>query len=415
MNSECPPNNSPCSPPHALLTYDDHQPNLHLINRITEKYTVVFIHGWSGSRHYFDAAVEALRRRAPELRIIAYDHRFHGDSSREGEPSIAQLVRDLRDLLLALCSLEGNERIVLIGGSMGASLIWKYLDEYGRDLGSARIMGAVFIDQAPLQNASLASGWGPPFHSKGCYDETTLDGLIQTVSMGLDRLAEANFNSCIHVPERRLPPGTREFLARETMKCDAGGLIALMREHTAMDHRDRIRTLKRSDVDCLNMVGAESGVFPREGGLWAGRANPSAITNVLFEKASHWLYIEYPSRFVDVVLDHFHLAPRFSYSRGIAYRVDRLLPPPSPSASSSSSNQQQANPIMVVGTPLPPSALIISCSGNGFFKEFFSFVFEEMRGLVLPSPPRCRATTRRGGGLPRSHRPWRDGTCTMRR
>jgi pimeloyl-ACP methyl ester carboxylesterase len=41
--------------------------------------TVVLVHGWSGSRHYFDLNTRPLAR---TCRVVTYDQRFHGDSEK---------------------------------------------------------------------------------------------------------------------------------------------------------------------------------------------------------------------------------------------------------------------------------------------------------------------------------------------
>lgn len=99
--------------------------------------------------------------------VIAYDQRFHGasDSPPHGT-HVSRLAADLRDVLAALQLRDG---VTLVGTSMGAAVIFSYVELFGL----AGLAGAVFVDQAPLQNR--AHDWS--LGSKGCYDAATLGNL----------------------------------------------------------------------------------------------------------------------------------------------------------------------------------------------------------------------------------------------
>jgi len=62
---------------------------------------VVLVHGWSGSKHYFDHSFAALISAPnPPSKVVRYDLRGHGDSDK---PTwgyhVARYAADLRDLL----------------------------------------------------------------------------------------------------------------------------------------------------------------------------------------------------------------------------------------------------------------------------------------------------------------------------
>ena len=86
---------------------------------------VILIHGWSGSRHYWDLNVRPIAR---TCQVITYDLRHHGDSGRPGFGfHVARLASDLKDLLTTL----RLEDVTLVGSSMGAAIIWSYLELFG--------------------------------------------------------------------------------------------------------------------------------------------------------------------------------------------------------------------------------------------------------------------------------------------
>ena len=102
--------------------------------------TVVLIHGWSGSRRYFDLNVEHL---AQSCRVVLVDLRFHGDSDKpEWGFHVARLAADLNDLLSQ--TWIGATKPALLGTSLGCAVIWSYVELYGQ----ASVSKLIFVDQA---------------------------------------------------------------------------------------------------------------------------------------------------------------------------------------------------------------------------------------------------------------------------
>lgn len=243
--------------------------------------TVVLIHGWSGSRRYWDLNVELW---AESCRVVTYDQRGHGDS--DASPMghhVARLAMDLREILVQL----DCHNCTLVGGSMGCCVIFSYFELFANKDG--RVASIVLVDQAPLQNR-IPGDW--TLGSLGCYDDATLKQLQHLVLTDLKSLAVQNSLSCIANRER-VPKDFVELLERETTRCDARGLSQLMRDHTQLDWRDTLPTIS---VPALNFVGGKSGVFPVEGTMFVGNALANG-KNVVFQDSSHWLYIEEPERF----------------------------------------------------------------------------------------------------------------------
>jgi len=109
--------------------------------------TIVLIHGWSGSRLYWNSCVGELAKRAA---VVAVDLRFHGRSGPArpaGGPTgatpagahIARLAVDLENVLTALALTD----VVTVGASMGAAVLWSYSELFGR----GRVRAMVFVDQ----------------------------------------------------------------------------------------------------------------------------------------------------------------------------------------------------------------------------------------------------------------------------
>lgn len=246
-----------------------------------EKPVVVLIHGWSGSRHYWDLNVRLIAR---SCKVVTFDLRHHGDSDKPSHGfHVARLASDLRDVLVSL----QLKNVTVVGASMGASIIWSYFELFGSD---GRIQKAIFVDQAPLQN--IAIDWKSG--STGCYDIASLTRLQCRLLEDFEGFARDNavFCSSSHVPADVL-----KVLEQETLRANPAALAALMADHTALDWRPTLPTIP---IPCLNVIGKKSAVFPYWGCEEVSKLLPHCRT-LYFEEENHWLYIEQPQRFSRVV------------------------------------------------------------------------------------------------------------------
>jgi 3-oxoadipate enol-lactonase len=92
---------------------------------------LVFIHGWSLQYRSWELQIEAFR---DQYRVIAYDFRGTGTSGGgDSKYSFDDLVAELDGFLN---EVVGDERPILVGHSLGASLVLQYMAEHpGRCLG----------------------------------------------------------------------------------------------------------------------------------------------------------------------------------------------------------------------------------------------------------------------------------------
>lgn len=246
-------------------------------------HTLVLLHGWSGSRRYFDAALPFLRDSFPS--VVALDLRWHGDSVAGSPPGgcshVARLAADLHALLEAGV-VEG--RVLLCGASMGAAVAWSYAELFGQ----RRLAGIVVVDQSPFQNASPSWSLG----SKGCYDAASLAALQAALLADLGRFADDNARCCFSLPAD-VSDATKNLCKAETLRCDPSRLGALMADHTSLDWRPLLPTLT---VPILALHGGASGCFPPEGCAVVAAMAPRGDA-ICMEVCGHWLYIEKPAVF----------------------------------------------------------------------------------------------------------------------
>ena len=121
----------------TFTTADGCDLDYHIAGSSSSERTLVLLHGWSQSRAMYDRVIPTL---AEHYRVVSYDQRGHGES---GHPTygarIARLARDLDELLTHL----DIEQADLAGHSMGASVLWSYLDLFG----SKKVSSLIIIDQ----------------------------------------------------------------------------------------------------------------------------------------------------------------------------------------------------------------------------------------------------------------------------
>lgn len=98
---------------------------------------LVMLPGWSQTAAMFRHQLDGLSGR---YRVIAMDHRGHGDSENVAHGyRLSRLARDLHDVLDTL----ELEDVAVLGHSMGCAVLWCHWDLFGRD----RFSKMVLVDQ----------------------------------------------------------------------------------------------------------------------------------------------------------------------------------------------------------------------------------------------------------------------------
>jgi esterase len=109
---------------------------------------MVFVHGLTGKQRDWDAVVAML---ADQCRVITYDQRCHGSSSRSAAHSWPAFVADLEALLDDL-DLRG---VTLVGHSIGAGVALQVA------VGNNNCRALALLDGAfPVPEPAPPGGWG---------------------------------------------------------------------------------------------------------------------------------------------------------------------------------------------------------------------------------------------------------------
>jgi non-heme chloroperoxidase len=244
--------------------------------------------GFSQTAEQFEKQIGQLSQ---EHRIIAVDHRGHGQS---GKPThgyrISRLAADLRDLME---SLDLHD-VALLGHSMGCTVAWAYWDLFGGD----RISGMILVDQGPVIAADLvlpdqAVELGAIFTSDMAYGIAAGlrgEGAVQTSTSIVDMM---------HTPD----------MSTEDVAWIVGQNLLLPREHAAAVHLDHYGNdwrdvLPRITVPTL-VIGGESSIFSPQVSQWVASRIPDAHLRIFSaaESGSHLMFWENPELFNTVVTD----------------------------------------------------------------------------------------------------------------
>jgi pimeloyl-ACP methyl ester carboxylesterase len=219
---------------------------------------VVLVAGYTAPAASWAFQIDALT--AAGYRAIGLDRRSHG---RSEAPAFGQrMARHGKDLDDAMIQL-GLGPVVLVGGSMGASAIWAYVDLFGTDV----VRGIVSIDQTPrmINDSDWTYGfYGLTADNSGAF---FADGIPAT---GRGRTVDPAAPAIVRLLERVGPEGLPGNLRPET--------LPLLRDHAQQDWRD---VIARVEVPVLMVAGRDSQYWPCEHAAAAVRGMPNGRAVVL--------------------------------------------------------------------------------------------------------------------------------------
>jgi pimeloyl-ACP methyl ester carboxylesterase len=266
--------------------------NLHYVEQ-GQGQPLVLVHGWSQSTRCFAKQLADL---SDAYRVIAVDMRGHGESPKPLHGyRVARLAADLYDFLV-----QHDLREVALGGhSMGASVIWSYLEQFG----SERIAKLIFIDQAPLVTNGMGLT-GSALAEAGCaFTPTSLYDIAHAIitdrESTLAGLRSAFFSAEV---------GDEDFVmaVNESLKVPAECAARLLIDHASQDWRDVIQqVIPALNLPTLVFGGELASIFPPQAAEWIAAQIPGARLSVFGrdEGGSHFMFWENPHKFNAVLRD----------------------------------------------------------------------------------------------------------------
>lgn len=252
---------------------------------------LLLVPGWSQTAKGYQAQIDGLSDR---YRVIAVDMRGHGDSPKPASGyRIARLAQDLREFIL-----DRNLNNIAIGGhSMGSSILWSYIEQFGAD----RIAKFIFIDQAPVVtngfglDGQALKDTGAAFTPDVLY--ATASGVANTQAAVLDGLKGAFFSSSIN-------DATVAFNKAEAMKMPGPYAARLLVDHCSQDWRDLIEhEIPKLKKPVLVIGGALNTIFPTDAAKWIANKIPGARLEIFSgdEGGSHFMFVENPDKFNAII------------------------------------------------------------------------------------------------------------------
>lgn len=249
---------------------------------------LVMLHGWGQTQAMFRHQLEGLGA----SRVVTLDFRGHGVSEKPHHGyRIARLARDVDELLDHL----GLEHVDALGWSMGVSVWWSYLDQFGQD----RVRRFVAVDQpaavaaVPWMSETEQAESGAIFDVAGLLD-------LGAALAGPDTVAvrEAFVHSMF---SGRTDPELLAFVDLETASTPPYAGVPLLFDHCAQDWRD---VLPRITVPTLVLGCDGSHVSPASQQYIADHISGARLHVFPTDVASsHFAFLENPPAFNAVVAE----------------------------------------------------------------------------------------------------------------
>ncbi len=248
---------------------------------------LILLHGWGQTQAMFRGQVSGL---GAERRVITIDQRGHGLSDKPHHGyRIARFAKDVSEFLDHL----DVEQADLLGWSMGVSVLWSYMDQFG----TGRIRKFVAVDQPA---AVAAVPWMSPEEQADCGAIFGVQGLIDLggAIAGPDGLAAVEAFE-LSMFSGDTSPEVLAFVLEEIKSTPAYAGVPLLFDHCAQDWRDM---LPRIDVPTL-VIGCDGSHVNPSSQHYIANQIPGAQIHVfpVDVASSHFPFLENPPAFNAVV------------------------------------------------------------------------------------------------------------------
>ena len=250
---------------------------------------LLMIPGWSQTAEQFKYQIEELSK---QYRVIALDMRGHGESEKvEYGYRISRLSKDVHEVINQL----GLENVVLLGHSMGCSVIWSYWDLFG----AQNLSKLILVDQMPFITSN--SGWSPEeLEASGAiFDPETLYGTINAL-VGPDATAVTEGFIGGMVTEA-IPAEEKAWIIERNFTLPRAHAATLLYNHSTQDWRD---VIPRINIPTLIVSGRVSMV-PWKSQAWIHEQIAGSQLEIFEENegGQHFMFIEGSEKFNRIVAD----------------------------------------------------------------------------------------------------------------
>lgn len=247
---------------------------------------LIFIPGWSANGAEY---VNVMYMLAQKYHVYVIDPRNQGLSENvEYGTRIARFGADLNEFIDHL----GVEKVDLCGWSMGASVVWSYIDLFGTD----NIRKAAFIDE-PISIYTHAD-WSEQERLDAGGMSTSPERMIAAFGGAPTNDQVVDMNAMRRYMENGSPAfQNSEAFAREFIKSDPKFMSLVLFDHAMNDWRDVVR--HKIDVPTAIFTGENSNNVPSQ--KWMQSVVPGSELHVYpaEEQGDHFLAFKNPRKFTE--------------------------------------------------------------------------------------------------------------------
>ena len=243
---------------------------------------VVFIHCWSGNRHFYK---KQLSEFCKKYKALSYDLRGHGDSEKpEKGLTIPRFARDLNELI----EDRDFKDVTLIGWSMGVYIIFDYIKQFG----TGNIDKLVLLDMT--SKMVTTDNW-----TYGLYGNYTLQNAVNYLSAIIEDWDAVAGGFVPGMFDENYPD--KEEIAwalSETKKNTVHVMVNMWLSLIRQDYRDMLPSI---DVPALITYGTSKSLYAPECSEYMRDKIPNA--EILPLKGGHISHFEDHDTFNKAVID----------------------------------------------------------------------------------------------------------------
>ncbi len=241
---------------------------------------IVFIHGWTEDHSSFRIQQKKLSK---EFKVITYDLRGHGISDRpEKGLTLDRFALDLKELIDYL----DIDKVVLVGWSMGASVIFEYVNHFGLH----KLSKICIVDMGP--KAINSKDWDLGlYHGKYTIEDSLKD--LTIMCNNWMEFAEKFIKSIAPYLDDRQLKISLDKMARNTPHI----MYSMWLSISIKDYRD---VLEKISIPTLIIYGEKSTLYSVDTAKYMSSNIPNSKV-IIFENCTHLLVMENPIRFSKVI------------------------------------------------------------------------------------------------------------------
>jgi non-heme chloroperoxidase len=248
---------------------------------------LVFLSGWRMSSIWWSHQVQEFKRK---FRVITIDMRGTGESEKQEKGyRLSRYAKDVHELLVE----KELDNVNLIGWSLGASVIYSYIDQYGNNL----LKSCVLIEQTPkcLNDSEWHLGLG-----HGTFDANQMalrENAIRTNDKSyIEELCQSIFfQKQENIEELKL----RNWAKNDAEKMPSDFALKLVKDHWKQDWREVLGLIDRPT---LIVYGGKSKFFHAQiGNYLKGSIIDAELKQI--KNSGHAPFIENPDVFNKVLTD----------------------------------------------------------------------------------------------------------------